>query len=122
MSAHVLIVESEPWLSDHFQQVLTKEAFTVTAVSNAYVAIDAINERQPDVIVLSLMLSGTDGIALLHELQSYVDTAAIPVVVCSERAAELSRDDLEPYGVRRLIDTSTMHPQDLPNVVRSVLS
>lgn len=118
----VLIVESEPWLSEHFEHTLKMQDFTVSTVSNAYAAIDAINANKPEVLVMGLLLSGADGLALLHELQSYVDTAKLPVIVCSDRANELSLEELEPYGVLRLLDTGVMKPEDLPASVRSVLS
>lgn len=122
MNNSVLIVESEPWLSEHFERLLAKQDFSVTKVPHAYAAMDAINQHQPDVIIMGLLLNGADGLALLHELQSYVDTAALPVIVCSDRANELSINDLKPYGVVRLLDTGTMKPDDLPAVVRSVLA
>lgn len=118
----VLIIESDPWLSEHFEQLLTKNNFIVKTALNAYTAMDEISENQPDVVVMGLLLSGADGLVLLHELQSYVDTAKIPIIVCSDRAGELSLDDLVPYGVVRLIDTGTMKPDELPAAVRSVLA
>lgn len=120
--SHVLILESEPWLAEHFEKTLKKHGFTVTGVRHAYAAIDAINENRPDVIVMGLMLGGVDGLALLHELQSYSDTATVPVIVCSDRAHELLLDELQPYGVKRLLDTGTMKPDDLAAAVRSVLA
>lgn len=122
MSTHVLIIESEPWLSEHFERTLNKDGFVVRSVSNAYMAMDMINDQLPQVIVMNLQLSGTGGLNLLHELQSYTDTGKVPVVVCSDRATELSLDELRPYGVMRLLDTVTMQPQDLPATIRSVLA
>ena len=120
--SRVLVVESEPWLSEHFERILVKQGFAVASVSNAYAAIDKINESQPEVIVMGLLLNGADGLALLHELQSYVDTAKVPVIICSDRANELSLQELKPYGVERLLDTGTMKPDDLPAALRSVLA
>lgn len=120
--SRVLVIESEPWLSEHFERVLKKHEFTVASVPHAYAAMDEINEEQPDAIVMGLLLNGADGMALLHELQSYVDTASVPVIICSDRANELSLDELKPYGVERLIDTGVMKPDDLPAAVRSVLA
>ncbi|MDB5183491.1 MAG: hypothetical protein JWO07_172, partial [Candidatus Saccharibacteria bacterium] len=83
MSRKILVVESEPWLGDHYQRVLEAQDFTVTRASNAYSAMDLIDEAIPDVIIMSLTLSGASSVALLHELQAYIDTGSIPVVVCS---------------------------------------
>lgn len=120
MKQRVLIIESEPWLADHYQRQLESNGFIVERASNAYVAIDMIDEMPPDAIVMSLLLAGSSGLGLLHELQSYTDTAKIPVVVCSSMS-DLRLDDLKPYGVQRLIDSMSMGPDDIVTSVRSVI-
>jgi len=121
MSRTVLVVESEPWLGDHYIQVLEKHGFTTKRATNAYAAIDMIDDGLPDAIILSLLLSGTGGLGLLHELQTYIDTTEIPVIVCSG-VAHVSLEELAPYGVRQLLDSRSMKPDDIVAAVRSVLS
>lgn len=118
----VLLIEDELWLGEQFQKVLHDEGFDATLTSNVYSAIDIIDEEKPSVIVMSLLLSGASGIGLLHELQSYVDTAKTPVVVYGDGQATVSADDMEPYGVKRLLDVTTLRPKELVGVVRSVLA
>lgn len=120
MSDMVLIVESEQWLGDHYERVLRKEGFAVSRASNAYAAIDIIDDQPPVAIVMSLLLTGTNGLGLLHELQTYVDTGDIPVIVCSG-TPDLHLEDLEPYGVKRLLDSASMRPEDVAAAVRSVI-
>lgn len=121
MKNSVLIIESDSWLGDHYQRSLESESFQVMRATNAYAAIDAVDEQKPDVIVTSLLLSGAGALGLLHELQSYEDTADIPVIVCSSLPA-VSLDELSPYGVKRIIDTTTMKPGDLAAAIRSVFA
>lgn len=120
MTKRVLIVESEPWMGDQYERSLALEGFTVQRATNAHAAIELIDEDPPSAIIMSMLLSGTSGVGLLHELQTYSDTAGIPVVVCGN-TSELTFDELEPYGVRRILDSSTMKPQDVPAAIRSVL-
>lgn len=120
MSQKILIIESEPWLADQYKKTLEKSGFSVVTATNAYTAIDVIDTEPPAVIVLGLLLSGAGALNLLHELQSYPDTASVPVIVCSN-LPQLQLSDLEPYGVQRFIDTTTMQPDDLAAAVRSVL-
>ena len=119
MNSSVLIVESEPWLGDHYERILMKNGFKVRRASNGHTAIDMIDDEIPIAIVMSLLLSGTSGFGLLHELQTYVDTAKIPVVVCGV-SPDLRLEDLEPYGVKRLLDSTSMQPSDVVAAVRSV--
>lgn len=121
MKKRVLVVENEPWLGEQFEKTLAKGGFDVSVATNAYGAIDIVDAHKPSVIVMGLMLSGINGLGLLHELQSYMDTARIPVVVCMDPSTELSLDELHPYGIERLLDMSTMRPADLVGAVRSVL-
>lgn len=118
----ILVIESEPWLGEHFEKTLTRDGFKVVVTSNAYSAMDNIDEFHPDVIIMGLLLSGAGGLSLLHELQSYADTAKVPVIVCGTTVSDLSLDELRPYGVRKLLDASTMRPEDMTAAVRSVLA
>ena len=118
----VLIVEGEAWLGEHLEQLLQKEQFEAAVTSNAYSAIEYVDEYKPSVIVMSLMLSGASSVGLLHELQSYIDTAKVPVIAYSDGVASVQADELLPYGVHRLLDMTTMQPKDLAAAVRSVLA
>lgn len=115
----VLVLESEKWLGDHYQRSLEKNGFSVVRASDPYKAIDMIDDHKPSVIVMSLLLNGAGGVGLLHELQSYIDTAKIPVIV-STSLPDVTLEELKPYGVKRLIDNMTMEPDDVAAAVRSV--
>lgn len=117
----ILIVEDDVWLAEQFERALTREGLSVRRTSNGHVAIELIDECMPRVVMLDLLLPGSTGMALLHELQSYRDTGQIPVIMCTNLAASLSLDELKPYGVRKLLDKTTMHPDDVLAAVRSVL-
>lgn len=117
----VLIVEDDEWLAEQQSRVLTKAGYTTTISPHAMHAIDTIDDDQPDVIVLDMLLTGSTAFALMHELQSYGDTGSIPIILCTNLAAEIRLEDVHPYGVRRILDKTTMAPDDLVTAVRSVL-
>lgn len=121
MSARVFVLENDKWLGDQYEKSLKQDGFTVQRTADPYEAIELIDDTMPDVIVMGILLGGGGSIGLLHELQSYIDTAKIPVIVCTSISA-LTLEDLEPYGVKRLLHTSLMKPQDVSRAVRSVLA
>ena len=120
-SVQVLLVEDDPWLAELEADVLTQAGYEVTLSPHAPSAIVKIDENQPDIIILDVLLTGSTAFALLHELQSYGDTKIVPVILCTNMADSLRLEDLKAYGVRRIIDKSTMEPGDLPAAIRSVL-
>lgn len=119
--ADIVIVEDDIWLAEQFERTLGRAGWTVRRAADGHAAIDLIDERLPQVIVLDMLLPGGTGVALLHELQSYHDTGQIPVVLCTNLSVGLRQADLAPYGVKRILDKTTMHPDDLVAAVRSVL-
>jgi CheY-like chemotaxis protein len=120
-SQKVLIVEDDAWLAEQQSRVLTKAGYETVVSPHAIAAIAAIDDIQPDAIMLDVLLTGNTGFALLHELQSYGDTGGIPVVLCTNLAGDINLDDVKPYGVRRILDKTIMEPDDVVAAVRSVL-
>ncbi len=117
----VLIVDDDAWLAELYARVLQKAGYTTHVSPHAIDAMSAIDDVHPDVIILDVLLTGNTAFTLLHELQSYGDTGAIPVILCTNLAADISLDDVKPYGVKRILDKSVMVPEDTVAAVRSVL-
>lgn len=117
----VLIVEDDPWLAEQQERVLIKAGYKTSVSPHAEAAIDAIDDVHPDVIILDMLLTGSTAFALMHELQSYGDTGAIPIILCTNLAADIKLEDVKPYGVRRILDKTVMAPDDVVTAVRSVL-
>ena len=116
----IYIIEDNLWQAEQFGRLLIDNGYEISSFSNGIDAVASIDIDKPDVIILDMLLGGTTGITLLHELQSYTDTGAIPVVVCTALADEMTLDQLTPYGVKRIIDKTTMQPDDIVAAVRSV--
>jgi CheY-like chemotaxis protein len=117
----ILIVEDDRWQAEQHERVLSKMGYKTTVALHALAAIEAIDDIHPDVIILDVLLVGNTAFTLLHELQTYSDTGNIPVIMCTNLASDLSIEDLRPYGIKRILDKTTMVPNDLIIAVQSVL-
>jgi two-component system response regulator GlrR len=117
----VLVVEDDAWLAEGIVAQLEKAGYDVAYAAHAQAAVARIDDSVPDIIVADMMLTGTTVLALLHELQSYGDTKAIPVVLCTNSADVLQIETLRPYGVKRIIDKTTMQPEDVVVAVRGLV-
>lgn len=117
----VLIVEDDTWLAEHYARTLVAAGFDAWSVPHALAAIDDIDTRRPDVIVLDVLLTGSTAFALLHELRSHVDIGSIPVILCTNAAADLVSEDMTLYGVREVLDKTIMKPEQLVHAVKKAL-
>ncbi len=120
-TSSVLIVEDDDWLAEQHGRTLQVAGYTVHFAPHALAAMDALDSNRPDAIVLDLLLAGPNAFTLLHELQSHTDLATIPVILCTNSADQIASEDIAAYGVRMVLDKSTMHPDDVIAAVKKVL-
>ncbi len=118
----VLVVEDDTWLAEHYVRMLVIAGYDAWSVSHALAAIDDIDSRRPDIVVLDVLLTGSTAFALLHELRSHVDIGSIPVILCTNAAADLAIEDMSIYGVKEVLDKTTMKPEDIVHAVKKVLT
>lgn len=119
--ADVLIIEDDVWLAEQFGRTLESAGFSTTQVSSGHVAMDVIDEQAPRVVLLDFLLTGGTAMTLLNELQSYTDTAKIPIILSTNLASQIDLKDVSSYGVKRILDKTTMQPDDIVTAVRSVI-
>jgi CheY-like chemotaxis protein len=77
-------------------------------------AMEALDDGElPSLIILDVMLPATSCFAILHELQSYIDAAKIPVLILSGVGESLDADDLREYGVVGVLDKAKFKPGEI---------
>lgn len=110
----IVLIEDDQWLADSYSMMLTSRGHDVTHFSTAHEAMTWIDANHPALIIADIMLGDHNTLTLLHELQSYPDTAAIPVIICTSLGTQaLSDADLESYGIVEVLDKATMTPDQL---------
>ena len=118
----VLLIDSDTWQLGVYQRFLKDAGFEYDSATNSSDAMEAIELKKPDAIVLDALLEGNSAFVLLHELQSDAELSKIPVIMATNIAQDFSLKDVAPYGVKRLIDKTTVHPSDMVFSVRAVIA
>lgn len=105
----VLVVDDEPMVREVVSAYLARDGFSVTDVGDGREALEHLEQRPTDLIILDIMLPGTDGLAVLSEVRARTDT---PVILLSARGEEADRvlglelgaDDyvVKPFSPREL--------------------
>lgn len=81
--SHLLIVEEEATLADVTAFRLELLGFSVQVARSSEEALPLLKARKPDLMIIDLKLPGAGGIALIEQLASETETAAIPVIALS---------------------------------------
>jgi len=83
----VLIVDDEPEVLQLFSRMLSsaEREYDVLLAKSGQRALDLLRHRQPDVMLLDLIMPGMDGFQVLREKNRDPSICDIPVVVISSR-------------------------------------
>ncbi|MGV6802277.1 MAG: phosphate regulon transcriptional regulator PhoB [bacterium] len=87
----VLIVEDEDSLSTLLDYNLTKEGFKTRLAMDGEEALLAVEDHEPDIIILDWMLPKLSGIEVCRRLRSSKETRNIPIVMLTARSEETDR-------------------------------
>lgn len=97
---HILVVEDNHAILDVITLILQSEAYKVDSMSKSATLLDKIEEFQPDLIILDIMLPDGDGRELLATLRKKPETATIPVLMISAKYTEqnIEHGEFKPNG------------------------
>ncbi|MDQ5770508.1 response regulator [Thiothrix subterranea] len=88
---HVLIIDDSLTESRIFTALLEKKGYQVSVACNGQEGIDVAKARQPDVILMDVVMPLLNGFQATRELTRSPETAHIPIVVCSSKSTETDR-------------------------------
>jgi signal transduction histidine kinase/CheY-like chemotaxis protein len=98
----ILIADDEREILQLFSRVLMASSYgyRVLQAEDGQRALDLMRERQPDVVLLDLLMPGRDGLEVLREKSQDTQIRDIPVITISS---------LDPSGEPQISGTMTIH-------------
>ncbi|HSF93344.1 MAG TPA: phosphate regulon transcriptional regulator PhoB [Paracoccaceae bacterium] len=91
MCAKILLVEDEAALSHLVAYNMRKEGYEVSTVDDGDDALVAIEDEQPDLVLLDWMLPNKTGIEICRQMRARAQTRDIPVIMLTARGEEEDR-------------------------------
>ena len=117
MSRTILVVDDDKKIVDIVALYLEKEGFGILTAYDGQQALEVARRRQPDLIVLDLLLPGIDG---MHVCQTLRAESQVPIIMLTAR----STDEDKLLGLDLGADdyvTKPFNPRELVARVRAVL-
>ncbi len=115
--ATVLIVDDEPIVREVVVRYLAREGHTTLEAADGNGARATIERSDPDLVVLDVMLPGTDGLELCRWIRA---RSELPVIMLTARGEEADRIVGLELGADDYV-TKPFSPRELAARVRSVL-
>jgi DNA-binding response OmpR family regulator len=113
----ILVVDDEPIVREVVVRYLEREGYRTLEAADGVAARDVLERAEPDLVVLDVMLPGTDGLELCRWIRS---TSELPVIMLTARGEEADRIVGLELGADDYV-TKPFSPRELAARVRSVL-
>jgi two-component system phosphate regulon response regulator PhoB len=84
----ILVVDDEEDLLELVRYTLAKEGHSITCVDTGEKAVDSVQRKLPDLIVLDLMLPGIDGLEVCRRLKRDLNTRDVPIIMLTAKSEE----------------------------------
>jgi DNA-binding response OmpR family regulator len=115
--ATVLVVEDESVVREVVVKYLRREGYRTLEAADGDTACKLVEREQPDLVVLDLMLPGTDGLGVCRWIRS---RSEVPVIMLTARGEEADRIVGLELGADDYV-TKPFSPRELAARVKTVL-
>jgi DNA-binding response OmpR family regulator len=115
--ATVLVVDDEPIVREVVVRYLEREGYATLEADDGDQAREMLEDRDPDLVVLDVMLPGTDGLELCRWIRA---RSELPVILLTARGEEADRIVGLELGADDYV-TKPFSPRELAARVRTVL-
>ena len=108
-ACNILVVEDDDATRMVSTTLLSQAGHHVKAVSSGYLALEAISDFKPDVVVMDVSLPGIDGIETMNRIRTELSSPELPVIAMS---AHVFKTDIERYldaGVDAFVAKPIVH-------------
>lgn len=116
--ARILVIDDDKPILEVVKTILDNEGYAVEIISDWTVVFEKIRAYKPDLIILDIFISGSDGRVICKELKKSKTTTNIPVILFSatNRLEAYTKDSNAQGYLKKPFETA-----DLLDIVKKCL-
>lgn len=76
----ILVVDDEPMVLDLFEEILSKERYTLLTANNGKEALELVRKKTPDLVILDLKLPDVSGIETLRRINRLSENTEVIII------------------------------------------
>jgi len=120
--AKVVIVEDEPAIAEMYRFKLAQSGYEVRFALNGEEGLALVQEFQPDLILLDLMMPKMSGEEMLRRMRASDWGKKAKVIVLTNVTEDVVANQLDTLGISRYMVKANYTPSQVAQIVPAVLA
>jgi len=120
MTKSILVVEDEPNIVLSLQFLMKKAGFDVRAARDGEKALQAVEQRAPDMVLLDVMIPKRDGYDVCQTIRSNPEWSDIHIIMLTAKGRDVDREKGLALGANDYV-TKPFSTRDLTEKVKEIL-
>ena len=122
MSAKILIIEDDRYISKMYQLKLSLDGFDVQVADNGRIGLEKVSQFKPDIILTDILMPEIDGFEVIKSIKSDTELKAIPVLIMSNLGQEDHIQKGLELGALGYIVKSQYTPSKVVDKIKEILA
>jgi len=118
---NVLVVDDEASAVDLLTQILQEEGYHVKGVFNGKEALDVLQTKPQDIILLDLLMPEMDGFEVIQKIKAHHDWCNIPIIVVTAKDLTDKEWNILNKSVDSIIQKSGLSEDNLMDEIQTLL-
>jgi len=120
MTKSILVVEDEPNIVLSLQFLMKKAGFDVWVARDGEEALQAVERRAPDMVLLDVMIPKRDGYDVCQTIRSNPEWSDIHIIMLTAKGRDVDREKGLALGANDYV-TKPFSTRDLTEKVKEIL-
>ena len=117
----ILVIEDNAVAANLYRTALVSAGYDVAVATDGESGLAAAAQRQPDLVLLDLMLPKIAGLDVLRKIRATPELAKVPVMVTSNAYTGSRLDELRDAGATQILTKAKISPKELTKVVSDTI-
>ncbi|MCB2179558.1 response regulator [bacterium] len=117
---NILIIDDDPATTRLLEVLLEREGYKIQTENLSANALQTTKDFGPHLVILDLMMPGTDGMTVCQTMREDPQTQEIPILMFSAADQPELRRKAAQAGVNQYI-TKPIHPNELKQIIKDWL-
>ena len=118
---YILLVEDDPFIRDMYSTKLEEIGFSVGTAKTGKEAIEKVNKRKPDLILLDIVLPHKDGWRVLKEVKQKQKFKDVHVIMLTNLGQKVEVEKGLKLGAEKYLIKAHYTPQQVAEEVKKLL-